>query len=87
MVKRPHTHTVNHVATLRCDVSLTVIRTCFRCCCFSDITISQGSVATHVRCGGILHYCFTINLLLKAKSVGKRILKIGKQLAKLEAKI
>jgi len=59
MVKRPHAHTVNHVATLRCDVSLTAIRsflrTCFSgCCCFSDSTISQGSVATHLRCGRIL---------------------------------
>ena len=26
--------------------------------------ISQGSVATHLRGGGIFYYCFTTNLLL-----------------------
>ena len=31
---------------------------------FSDINISQGSVATHLRCGGIFSYHFTANLLL-----------------------
>jgi len=29
---------------------------------FSDMTISQGSVATHLRCGGIFSYHFTVNL-------------------------
>jgi len=29
---------------------------------FSDITISQGSVATHLRYGGIFNYHFTANL-------------------------
>jgi len=29
---------------------------------FSDITISQGRVATHLRCGGIFSYHFIANL-------------------------
>ena len=33
------------------------------CHLFSDITISQGSVATRLRCGGIFSYHFTANLL------------------------
>jgi len=31
---------------------------------FSDINISQGSVATRLSCGGIFRYHFTANLLL-----------------------
>jgi len=31
---------------------------------FSDINISQGSVATHLWCGGTFSYCFIRNLLL-----------------------
>jgi len=31
---------------------------------FSDIRISQGSVATYLRCGGIFKYEFVANLLL-----------------------
>jgi len=31
---------------------------------FSDINISQGSVATRLRCGGIFRYHFTANLSL-----------------------
>ena len=37
---------------------------CFRLSLFSDINISQGSVATFVRCGGIFNYNFVTNLLL-----------------------
>jgi len=33
------------------------------CRLFSDINISQGSVTTHLRCGGIYSYQFTANLL------------------------
>jgi len=33
------------------------------CHLFSDITISQGSVATRLRCGGIFSQHFTANLL------------------------
>ena len=32
------------------------------CCQFSDIHISQGSVATYIRCGGIFKYGFVANL-------------------------
>jgi len=34
------------------------------CHLFCDITISQGSVATRLRCGGIFSYSFTANLSL-----------------------
>jgi len=34
---------------------------------FSDINISQGSVATRLRCGGISGYHFTANLLLSLR--------------------
>ena len=30
---------------------------------FSDINISQGSVATHLRCGGIFNECCIANFL------------------------
>ena len=39
----PH---LKYVATLPCNFSLMA--------CFADINVSQGSVATHARCGGIL---------------------------------
>ena len=48
----PH---VNYVATLPCNLSLTA--------CFADINVSQGSVATYARCGGIFNSHFTANLL------------------------
>jgi len=35
------------------------------CCHFSDINISQGSIATRVRCGELLIDSFTTDLLLK----------------------
>ena len=31
---------------------------------FSDINISQGSVVTHLRCGGMLHECCIANFLV-----------------------
>ena len=31
---------------------------------FSDIHVSQGSVASHLRCGGIFKYDFVANLPL-----------------------
>ena len=34
------------------------------CCQFSDIHISQGSVATHLGCGGVFLYDFVTNFLL-----------------------
>jgi len=45
------------------------------CCSFSDVNISQGSVETCVRSGG---------LLMAAESVGERVLKIGQHLMKLQ---
>jgi len=47
-VETPH---LSHIATLHCDVSLTIIHVS-GCFCFSDINISQDSVATHMRGGG-----------------------------------
>jgi len=45
------------------------------CHLFSGITISQGSVATHLRCVGIFSYHFTANLLpsLTAKESWKSV--------------
>ena len=45
------------------------------CCQFSDIHISQGSVATHLRCGGIFKYEFVANLpmSLPVKEFGKAV--------------
>jgi len=34
------------------------------CFCFYDINISQGRVATRLRCGTIFYYRFARNLLL-----------------------
>ena len=42
------------VATLSCYLSLMT--------CFADIIVSQGSVATHARCGGIFNIHLTTNL-------------------------
>jgi len=42
----------------------------FRFCQFSDIHVSQGSVATYLMCGGIFKYTFvaTLALSLTAKA-------------------
>ena len=48
MVKRPTT------ATGRCDVSLIIKK--IHVVCFSDINISQGSVAMCLKCGGLVGY-------------------------------
>jgi len=42
------------VATIPCNLSLRA--------CFADINVSQGSVATYARCGGILNIHLTTNL-------------------------
>jgi len=47
----PH---VKCVATLPCDLSLMA--------CFADIYVSQGSVATYARCGGIFDIHLTAHL-------------------------
>jgi len=46
------------------------------CCQFSDIHISQDSVATHLRCGGIFKYEFVANLplSLSAKELRKSVI-------------
>jgi len=44
----PH---LKYAATLPCNLSLTV--------CFADINVSQGSVATHARCGKIFNIHLT----------------------------
>jgi len=51
------------LAVLSCDLSLDTIHISdYRQ--FSDFYISQGSVATYVRCGGIFQYDFVANLPL-----------------------
>jgi len=47
----PH---LKHVATLPCNLSLIA--------CFADANVSQGSVATYARCGGIFNIHLTTNL-------------------------
>jgi len=37
---------------IRCDASLIIMHVS-GCCCFSDINISRGDVATRLRCGRI----------------------------------
>jgi len=41
---------------------------------------SQGSIAKHLSCDGLLHYIYIL------ESAGERIFKIGKHLANLQAK-
>jgi len=43
---------------------------------FSDINISQGNVATHLRCGGIFNNWFIANLFpnVPVKEYGKSVL-------------
>ena len=55
--------------------------TCFKLPLFSDITISQGSVATRLRCGGIFRYHFTANL--SPSPTVKEFRKISRDLTKL----
>ena len=48
----------------------------FRFCQFSDIHVSQGSVATYLMCGGIFKYAFvaTLPLSLTAKEFWKTVI-------------
>ena len=48
---------LNYAATLSCNLSLMP--------CFADINVSQGSVATYARCGGIFEIYLTANFLWK----------------------
>ena len=54
----PHSH-LKHVTTvIPCNLSLITALVCdYRS--FSDITVSQGSAVTHMRCGGIFDTNFT----------------------------
>ena len=49
------------------------------CCQFSDIHISQGSVATYLSCGGMFKYDFVANLQLSlsAKELWKSVIICG----------
>jgi len=47
------------------------------CRLFSNVNISQGSVATRIRCGGIFSYHFAAVCKFIAQSNSERILKIG----------
>jgi len=60
MVNRPIARPIalNHVAILRCDVYVFQVF-----CFFSDINISQGSVAMRLSRGGMFYYCPAGNLL------------------------
>jgi len=51
----------------------------------STVDISQGSVATYLRCGVIFKYAFVANLPLSLPV--KKILKIGQRLWKLWARV
>jgi len=51
LITPPH---LKYVATLPCNLSLKA--------CFADINVSQGSVATYARCGGIFDIRLTANL-------------------------
>ena len=48
--------------------------------CFADINISQGSVATYARCGGIFNIHLTTNL---PRNLPVNFLKIGSYLTEL----
>ena len=68
---------LNHIATLRRDVSLVIIHVS-GCRFFPDINISQSSVAACLRCGVIFYYRFGG---YSAKYVGEKNLEIGQHLA------
>jgi len=55
------------VATLSCNLSIMA--------CFADINVSQGSVATYARSGGIFNIHLTANLLrnLPVKKIRKSV--------------
>jgi len=60
----PH---LQYVATVPCNLSSVA--------CFADINVSQGSVATYVRCGGIFDSHLTADLLrnLPVKTICKSV--------------
>ena len=60
----PH---LKYVPTLPCNLSLMA--------CFADINVSQGSVVTYARCGGIFNMHLTANLLrnVPVKKISKSV--------------
>ena len=46
--------------------------------CFADITVSQGSVATYARCGGIFNIHLTANLPRNLPVIFKKSVKVTK---------
>ena len=64
-----------YAATLPCNLSLMA--------CFADINVSQGSVATYLRCGGVVN-----NQIKKGLLLSLRVKKINRLnfLAKLQAR-
>jgi len=63
LTTQPH---LKYVATLPCSLSLMA--------CFADINVSQGSVATHAKCGWISNIHLTANL---PRNLPVKIEKIG----------
>ena len=55
----PH---LEYVTTVLCNLSLITALVC-DCHSFSDINVSQGSVATHMKCGGIFNKFIAANIL------------------------
>ena len=55
----PH---LEYVTTVLCNLSLITTLVC-DCHSFSDINVSQGSVATHMKCGGIFNKFIAANIL------------------------
>ena len=53
-------HTLNNVATLPCNLSSMA--------CFADISVSQGSVATYARYGGIFLHPFNCKFTKESSS-------------------
>jgi len=58
---------VKYVATLPCNLSLMA--------CFADVNVSQGSVTTYARCGGIssIHLSANLPRTLPVKNVLNRL--------------
>jgi len=73
-LQRSNTSQLKCLAILPCHLSLITIHI-LDCRQFSDSHISQGSVATHLRCGGICKYEFVANLplSLSAKELRKLV--------------
>jgi len=55
----PH---LEYVTTVLCNLSLITALVC-DCHSFSDISVSQRSVATHMKCGGMFNKFIAANLL------------------------